>query len=92
MERFGIQIVPTNLAKVVGKAKEKIRKNRSEIISLVDGFKAKADCTKMKEDTLQKMATLKLAIWEWVSTNNCQAIAIECWSALPQLFGILPCF
>ena len=65
MERFGIQIVPTNLAKVVGKAKEKIRKNRSEIISLVDGFKAKADCTKMKEDTLQKMATLKLAIWEW---------------------------
>lgn len=46
----------------------------------------------MKEDTLQKMAALKLAIREWASTNNCQAIAIECWSALPQLFGILPCF
>lgn len=92
LERFGIQIVPVDLTEIVGRADSKMENNRDEVASVVEGFKAKADCSGVNQDLLQKIAALKLTIQEWASENGCSAIAMQCWSVLPKCFDILPCF
>ena len=42
-------------------------------------------------ESLTKMAKFGTAIDNWMATNELQASAVQCWTALEEFFGIVPC-
>lgn len=77
----------------------------SEIIAQVQGFDraasgVKRELKKIKdyiategipETALKKMAKLSVALSEWIEKNALDAVAIQCWTALEEIYGIVPC-
>ena len=48
-------------------------------------------CIKVKEDELENIAALKVAMKHLAGRYGCNAIAIQCWNALQGEIGIMPC-
>jgi len=42
-------------------------------------------------ESLMKMAKLGVAIDRWVKEKNLSATAIQCWTALEEFYGVVPC-
>ena len=40
---------------------------------------------------LEKIARLSCALSEWIAENGLDAIAVQCWTALERIYGIVPC-
>src|SRR5260370_24301827 len=43
------------------------------------------------KESLMKMAKLGVAIDRWVREKNLSATAIQCWTALEEFYGVVPC-
>lgn len=48
-------------------------------------------CIKIKEQELENVAALKVAMKTLAEKYGCNAIAIQCWNALQGEIGIMPC-
>lgn len=89
LEKFGIQVIPCELSEMVGMAKKKL-KDKESLAEQVDAMKGQY-AFGFSEDYLYKMAAFKLAIREWAEAENLSAVAVQCWNALQDLYGISPC-
>jgi L-fucose isomerase-like protein len=47
--------------------------------------------TNVPEVSLLKMAKFGVAVDNWMGKNRLQASAIQCWTAMEEFFGIVPC-
>ncbi len=77
----------------------------SEVLGWANGYEAGAAAVKEKEERIRayldtseipdhavdKMARLGAAIDGWVTDNALDATAIQCWTALEEFYGIVPC-
>jgi L-fucose isomerase-like protein len=92
LERFGIQIVPITLIEI-GNAMEHIIKSRQAFIeSEIRRIRRRVSCNSVNNVKLSKIAAMKHAIKEWSIEQNLSAVAIQCWSAMQDAFGIMPCY
>ena len=91
LERWGIEVVPAALSSILTAAQAKIDA-RDEVDAqaawIRENFVVESDA----DDQLRKVAALKLALLEWADTEGLDAIALQCWTALQESFGIFPCF
>lgn len=92
LERFGIEVVPVTLVEIVDEVKAQIEKGDPRITEGVNQIRSKVDTAGVDEEHLKVLAGLKLAISEWARGEGCVAVAIQCWNALQQALGIMPCF
>jgi len=91
LERFGIEVVTTTLVDVATAVKRKLAEGkavRAEAASL----KAKADCSRLKDDEVARVAALKLALLDWVEAEGLSSVALQCWTALQETLDMAPCF
>ncbi len=89
LEKFNIQLSPIplpELAKAVKKAKEHATEVQSVMKYCQDTMNIK-----IKEDALENIAALKIAMKDLACTYGCNAIAIQCWNALQDELGVMPC-
>ncbi len=92
LERWGIETVPITLVDVEKRVYDKL-KNEKQVMDEVEGFKNRGIKFKdIDEETIKKIAALKLILVEWARDENLSAIAIQCWNALQLSLGIVPCF
>lgn len=90
LEKFGIEIVPYNLIDVIDAAKE-IKGSEA------DGYRDTLSYIKsnfkidIEEDKLQNIAALKEAIKTISERDGINTFAIQCWTALGEIMGIVPC-
>lgn len=92
MEKFGIEIVPINIQTVKLSMDELLEHNQVDISEAVEDIQKRIDCTEANSEWLTKAAVLKMALLELAKFNNCSALATECWTIMPEMFGVLPCF
>jgi L-fucose isomerase-like protein len=92
LEQFGIETVPTTLVEIVGSMESKLRTRSDEVETIVSQFREQADWTEIDTEDIRKMAALKIAIREWADDRGVSAIALQCWNALQDATGIMPCF
>jgi L-fucose isomerase-like protein len=88
LERFNIQLAPipmTELAETV-----KSVKGTGETETIVSFIKKNMDI-RVDEGTVQTVAALKLAMRKLAEKYQCNAVAIQCWNALQNEIGIMPC-
>ncbi|MDO8685159.1 MAG: L-fucose/L-arabinose isomerase family protein [Clostridiales bacterium] len=92
LERFGIEIVPTTITEVVGSMNTLLKNNDKRIESDVADFQQRFICRQFSDEVLFKMAALKYAIKDWAEEEELSAVAIQCWNALQDATGLMPCF
>lgn len=89
LEKFNIQLSPIPLPELT----KEIRKVKTEgtEVAKVMGYCHDNFCIKVKEDELENVAALKVAMKNLADKYGCNAIAIQCWNALQGEIGIMPC-
>ncbi len=89
--RFGIVTVPMAPSDIAQMGKKLIADKDSALLGYVADLKKRMDCSAMTEDAVQHAAAIRFATRQMMADKNCNAGAIECWSAFPQLMGCSPC-
>ena len=88
IEKFNIHIYPVTLNELLKKMNQ-LQRNDVEIketISFIKKIDRIGD-----EEKIYKTAALKVAMKELAKEYRCNAIAIQCWSSIQDMIGIMPC-
>jgi L-fucose isomerase-like protein len=90
LERSGISVETLDLSEILGWIRT-MRDDEPAVRARLDGI---ADYTGVKGIptlSLMKMAKLGVAIDRWMTEKELSATAIQCWTALEEFYGVVPC-
>ena len=91
LEKFGIEIVPVNIAQVQQKMRAIEKERAAEVGALTQTFHSCMECSATDPHVVGKNAALQLAVQELAAEHGLSAMAAECWTLLPAAEGVLPC-
>lgn len=89
LEKFNIHLYPiaiTDLTCEMERIMEEAPPEEREVSAFIRTLNRTAP-----EEQIRKAAALKLALKRKASLYGCRAIAMQCWSALQDITGIMPC-
>lgn len=89
LERFNIQLSPIPMPELTAEVK-KAKAEGNEVKAVMNYCKEYMNI-KIKEEQLESVAALKVAMKGLAEKYGCNAIAIQCWNALQSEIGIMPC-
>lgn len=89
LERFNIQLSPVPIPELTAEMK-KAKAEGTQVQQTIDYCRENMD-VEIKDDELQNVAALKVAMKALAAKYGCKAIAIQCWNALQDEIGIMPC-
>ncbi|MBI4976516.1 MAG: L-fucose/L-arabinose isomerase family protein [Spirochaetes bacterium] len=92
MEKFGVQIVPVDLGKIIAEVKSMIASKPTELDAVAEAMRTTADFSRMDKELPLKLAALKMAIQKWSDAEGLGAVAFQCWDALQEELQICSCF
>lgn len=89
LEKFGIQLSPIPIPELTVELKKALEEG-TEVKEVVTYCR---DCFNIaiRDEELDKVAALKVAMKRLAARYGCNAIAIQCWNALQGELGIMPC-
>lgn len=89
LEKFNIQISPIPMTELVEEVKS-VRGKKQELNKMIS-YIEKNMVVKIKVDAVESVAALAIALQNLISKYGCNAGAIQCWNALQNEIGIMPC-
>jgi len=89
LEKYNIQLSPIPLPELT-KEVQKAKEERTEVKKVISYCRENFNIA-IKEDELETVAALKVAIRNLADAYGCNAAAIQCWNALQDEIGIMPC-
>lgn len=90
LEKFGIQVFPITMVEFTDRVKELEASDNKEVNAVVDYiYKNMEVC--IPDESVRRVACLKVSMKQFAAENDCNAIAIQCWDALQQALHIMPC-
>mgnify|MGYP000858587763 FL=1 len=89
LEKYGIQLAPVPLPELMQEM-QKARTQKQEVERTV-GYCRSCMNINVTSEQLETIAALKEAMLALVKKYRCNAIAIQCWNALQDEIGIMPC-
>ncbi|WP_085832086.1 L-fucose/L-arabinose isomerase family protein [Clostridium merdae] len=90
LERFNIQLSPIPMPELTQEMRLAKEKAPQEVQQVLEYIKENMD-VRIAEEALENVAALKVAMKHLVQKYGCNAVAIQCWNALQQEIGIMPC-
>lgn len=90
LEKFNVHLYPITLNDVVCRMK-KVKEDKGEDFTKTVAF-IKSHSKNISAEKIEEVSALKVAMKELALTYNCRAIAIQCWTSLQDMVGIMPCF
>lgn len=91
LEKFGIEVFPITLIDIQNATLNIEKKAGTELKAGIDFIKEKLDCSETNETAITRVVALKLAMQKYAVEHGCSAIAIQCWTALQDSIGVMPC-
>ena len=91
LETFGIETHPITLIDIRRETESVLRKKPFELTAAYDFIRERMDTSGLKEEAILRIAGLKTAMQKLAADTGSTAIAIQCWSALQEALGIMPC-
>lgn len=91
LEKFGVQVFPITLDDLKKATLDMERKNSEQLHQVKDQIQTAMDWSSVSAESVLRIAALKLAMRQFANQFECSGIAIQCWSALQDLIGIMPC-
>ena len=89
LEKFHVELSPIPLPELTKEMKKAIEEN-TEVAETISYIKENMT-VKLNDQELQNVAALKVAMKHLIVKYGCQAGAIQCWNALQDELGIMPC-
>ena len=89
-ERAGISVETIDLSEIFGKAL-KLAANDAKVKAKVEQIRAYVPVRDTPAEALVKMAQLGVVIDDWMAANKLSASAIQCWTAMEEFYGVVPC-
>ena len=89
LEKFNIQLSPIPMPELTAEVKKALEEGTA--VAEVVAYCREHFNIAIKEEQLQNVAALKVAMKGLAEKYGCNAIAIQCWNALQGELGIMPC-
>ena len=89
LEKFNIQLAPIPMPELT--AQVKLAKEEGREVKRVMEYCRQTMDVKVKEEELENIAAMKVAMKRLAVKYGCNAVAIQCWNALQGELGIMPC-
>lgn len=89
LEKFNIQLSPIPMTELVEEVK--FVKGKKPELSQMVSYIEKNMIVKIKDDAVESVAALAIALQNLIKKYGCNAGAIQCWNALQDEIGIMPC-
>ncbi len=90
LEASGISIETLDLTEALGWARA-MKEDDRELQDKLGAIKGYTNVTGIPNESLMRMAKLGVAIDRWVRDKQLSATAIQCWTALEEFYGVVPC-
>lgn len=90
LEHFNIQLAPIPMPELTSEVRNVLEYDDLEVEETVRYCRANMNI-RVSDEELQKIAALKTAMKHLAQKYGCKAIAIQCWNALQDELGIMPC-
>lgn len=91
LRKFGIEVYPWGSADMLEASDRILQTRAEEVDSAVAAFAQTVDVSELAMDRQRRQAALIMAIEEMVENYDIDGVAMECWSLLPQRYGISGC-
>ena len=89
LEKFNIQLSPIPIPELTAQVKKALEEG-TQVAEVVAYCKEHFKIA-IREEELEKVAALKVAMKTLAEAYGCNAVAIQCWNALQGELGIMPC-
>jgi L-fucose isomerase-like protein len=90
LERTGISVETIDLSEIFGRAL-KLQPEDRRVREKLDEIVAYVPTKGIPSEALTKMARLGAVIDGWMAENGLTATAIQCWTAMEEFYGVVPC-
>lgn len=90
IEKFRIKVIPISLLDIVSYVK-KVTNNDKKVEEIIKSIKSKCDTSKINSKALIQSAKLEMALKDFINLENLSCLAVQCWSAMEETLGIVPC-
>ncbi len=90
LERSGVSVETLDLSEAVGRA-ERLPEDDPAVAAKKAEIERYARTHGVPEAALIKMARLGVVLDRWMADLRLDATAIQCWTALEEYFGVVPC-
>ena len=90
LENHGISVETLDLSEVLGRI-NRMKDTDDAAQSKLSQIKSYVQTSSVPEAALIKMAKLGAVIDHWMKATDVQISAIQCWTALEEFFGVVPC-
>src|SRR5258705_12954215 len=90
LEASGITVETLDLSEALGWVR-RMKDDESELQDKLSSIEGYTNVTGIPKESLMKMGKLGVAIDRWVRDKQLSATAIQCWTALEEFYGVVPC-
>jgi L-fucose isomerase-like protein len=90
LESSGISVETLDLSEALGWAR-RMKDDDRELQDKLGAIQGYTNVSGIPKESLMKMAKLGVAIDRWVKDKQLTATAIQCWTALEEFYGVVPC-
>lgn len=90
LERAGISIEPLDLSELFGKA-GRIKADDPRLKAKLESVMDYVPNQGVPTQSMTRMAKLGLVIDDWMQENRLDASTIQCWTAMEEYYGVVPC-
>lgn len=91
LEKFGIETYPITMVDLQRRIEAIEHEGGQDLGAASDLIQTALDCSEVDAMAIRRVAALKVAMKEFAIAHGCSAIAIQCWNALQDIIGIMPC-
>ena len=90
LEDSGISVETVDLYEIFGRV-DKLTDTDAAVKRKVAAIKKYVLTAGVPADALIRMAKFAVVVGRWMKETDCEATAIQCWTAMEELFGVVPC-
>jgi L-fucose isomerase-like protein len=90
LQAYGISVTTVDFSEILGNAR-RLADDHPRVKTTLDEITGYADATAVPNASMVRMAKLGIVIDDWMSANDLNASAIQCWNSLQQNYGVNVC-
>lgn len=90
LEASGIAVETIDLYDIFGRV-DALKPKAPEVAAKLKAIESYIPCTGVPAASLMKMAKFGVVLDRWISEQELDATAVQCWTAMEEFFGVVPC-
>lgn len=90
LERAGISVEPLDLSEVFGRA-ARLKADDPVLKTKIEAIHNYVPSKGIPSESILRMAKLGVVIDGWMEENNLVASTLQCWTAMEEFYGVVPC-